>query len=360
MLQGKGDLMPQLTSEQEIILAMMPNCKVVSTISQEENVRAWEAIRNNGIGGSDVGAICGVSPFSSARQIYLNKTKQYDESMDGPKFSDAALERMKWGHILEPIVADEYFRVAREEHDIVSIHDLDVTVAHKDYPWCRANVDRITLHGDKSLGVVECKTTGEYNNDEWANGNILLSYIYQIQWYLFVTGLQKGAFACLVGGNKFYYYYVHRDDELIAEIFEKAKHFWFENVQKLVEPPLQHTDEEFISQLYPEAEKNSEMFFEAEEEETVSSLAAEIVALKIEIKELEGQVKEKQNIIKEKLGSTEIGYTSDYVVKWSTRVAKRVSTDMLRTKYPDVYKDVLNTSSYRAFTIKVLGGTLDD
>lgn len=352
--------MPQLTSEQEKILALLPNCKVVSTISQEANVKAWEAVRNNGIGGSDVGAICGVSPFTSARQIYLNKTKQYDENLDGPKFSAAALERMKWGHILEPIVADEYFRVAREEHDIVSIHDLDVTVAHKDHPWCRANVDRVTIHGDGSLGVLECKTTGEYNNDEWANGNILLSYVYQIQWYLFVMGLQRGAFACLVGGNKFYYYYVHRDEELISEIFEAAKYFWFENVKKLVEPPLQSTDEDFINQQYPDCEKNSEVFFEEDDEELISDLAAEIVGLKTEIKELENRVKEKQNIIKEKLGSSEIGYTSDYIVKWSPRVSTRVSTDMLKTNYPDVYQEVLNKTSYRAFTIKVLGGALDD
>jgi predicted phage-related endonuclease len=85
------------------LISLLTNCKVFSTVNQSEDEEAWLAARTNGIGGSDVGAICGVSPFTSARQVYLNKTGQYPDSM---KPGDAAKERMYFGHVLEPIVAE--------------------------------------------------------------------------------------------------------------------------------------------------------------------------------------------------------------------------------------------------------------
>ena len=68
------------------ILKQLTNCTVFSTVSQAEDEEAWVKARTRGIGGSDVGAICGVSPFTSARQIYLSKTGQFDEAL---KINDA-------------------------------------------------------------------------------------------------------------------------------------------------------------------------------------------------------------------------------------------------------------------------------
>ena len=86
-------------------LRYLTNCKVYSTASQADDEAAWLRARARGIGGSDVGAICGVSPFTSARQIYLNKTGQFPDAL---KPGDAAQERMRFGHLLEPVVAEEY------------------------------------------------------------------------------------------------------------------------------------------------------------------------------------------------------------------------------------------------------------
>ena len=48
--------------------------KLASTIgmSHEE----WLRHRKNGIGGSDAGAICGLNPFKSAVEVYLDKTSK--------------------------------------------------------------------------------------------------------------------------------------------------------------------------------------------------------------------------------------------------------------------------------------------
>ena len=325
------------------ILKTLTNCTVFSTIRQEDDEAAWCAARTRGLGGSDVGAICGVSPFTSARQIYFNKTGQF---LDSVTPNEAAKERMHFGHMLEPVVADEYARRTGRK-----LATVDATLVHKDFPWALANVDRLILDDDGVvMGILECKTTSEYMNSEWESGEILMSYIYQLNWYLWITGLKYGAFACLVGGNKFYYYDVFRNDELLEQtIVPAAKSFWFDNVLALKEPELQQTDTEFINGLCKSVVKNSEMTFEEDE---VNDLARSIVDCKAKIKELESTRETAQNRIKDRLKDTEIGYTKDYTIKWSPRSQQRVDSDRLKTVYPDVYNDCLKKLEFRVMSVK--------
>lgn len=39
----------------------------------------WLQLRRNGIGGSDAGAVCGVNPYRSAFNVYMDKTGQSKE-----------------------------------------------------------------------------------------------------------------------------------------------------------------------------------------------------------------------------------------------------------------------------------------
>lgn len=325
------------------ILKYLPNCTVFSTVKQEDDEEAWLKARTRGIGGSDVGAICGVSPFTSARQIYLNKTSQFQDSLQP---NDAAKERMHFGHMLEPIVADEYAQ--RTGNKIVSVN---ATLVHKDYPWALANVDRLIVDDDgRPIGILECKTTSEYMNDEWESGDILMSYIYQLNWYLWILGLEKGAFACLVGGNKFYYYDVFRNDELLENtIIPAAKSFWYDNVLALKEPELQATDTEFANNKYSTVVKNSEITLT---DDDANELARTVFDCKTKIKELEKIMTEAQNRIKDRMQDNEIGYTQDYTIKWSPRSQKRVDTDKLKSEFPEVYAQVLKTIEFRAMTVK--------
>lgn len=325
------------------VLKYLPNCTVFSTVRQEDDESAWLKARTRGIGGSDVGAICGVSPFTSARQVYLNKTGQYPDSMQP---NEAAKERMHFGHMLEPIVADEYSK--RSGNKVVVVN---ATLVHKDYPWALANVDRLIVDDDgRPVGILECKTTSEYMNDEWESGEILMSYVYQLNWYLWILGLERGAFACLVGGNKFYYYDVFRNDELLNNtIIPAAKDFWFNNVLALKEPEMQSTDTDFANSLYSNVAKNSEIMLPDDE---TNEIARTVFECKAKIKELEKIMTEAQNRLKDRLQDNEIGYTKDYTVKWSPRSQMRVDTDKLKSEFPEVYAQVQKKIEFRAMYVK--------
>lgn len=333
------------------ILKYLPNCTVFSTVKQEDDEEGWLRNRTRGIGGSDVGAICGVSPFTSARQIYLNKTGQFQDTLQP---NEAAKDRMHFGHMLEPVVADEYATRSGNKLCVVN-----ATLVHKDYPWALANVDRLIVEEveepdgtitNKPVGILECKTTSEYMNDEWESGEILTSYIYQLNWYLWILGLEKGAFACLVGGNKFYYYDVFRNDELLENtIIPAAKNFWFDNVLALKEPEMQSTDTDFANSLYGAVVKNSEITLT---DDVTNELARTVFDCKVKIKELEKTMSEAQNRIKDRLQENEIGYTKDFTIKWSPRAQMRVDTDKLKNDFPDVYQQVQKKIEFRAMTVK--------
>lgn len=337
-----------LTAE---IIKKLPNVKVVSTVSQQEDEQEWLAVRTKGIGGSDVGAICGVSPFASARTVYFSKTGQFEEAL-AP--SNAAIDRMHFGHLLEPIVADEY---AHRElgpgkpHEGLKLVELGATLCHKDAPWMRANVDRLICEADGTpVGILECKTTSEYNRDEWEEGEILTSYIYQLNWYLHVLDLKWGVFACLVGGNKFYSWEVIRNDELLQnEILPKVTSFWFDNVQAYKEPELQAVDTALADATYAEVKKGSEITLD---DEASDALAATIVDAKAQIKELEAIVDEAKNRLKDRLKDHEIGYCLNHTVKWSPRSQVRVDQIKLKTEFPDVYEACKKRITFRVMTVK--------
>jgi putative phage-type endonuclease len=329
--------------DKQLVDFFKDHCKVFSTVSQQENEEEWLKARTRGIGGSDVGPICGVSHFTSARQIYLSKTGQADKLTPT---SDAAQQRMNFGHLLEPIVADEYSRQTGDK-----VISLDATLQHNEYPWALANVDRIIVDDNGvPTGILECKTSSEFMNDYWERGEIPETYIYQVQWYMFILGLPYCEIAALVGGNKFYHYRIFKDDEFINDkILPKVKSFWYDNVLQLKEPELQENDTELVNNTYVEVVKNSEVVLDDDES---NNLASMILDAKAKIKDLESIVEAAQNRLKDRMKENEIGYTKDFIVKWSQRSSTRTDEQKLKEKYPEVYADTRKLISFRAMSIK--------
>jgi putative phage-type endonuclease len=336
----------QRVDNPEKFLSFFVNCNVLSTADQSEDEAGWLAARSKGIGGSEIGTIMGVNQYSSARLLYFKKTGQFQDST-AFEFSEESKERMGWGHKLEPLVADEY--MARTGKKVVI---CPATLQHKDYPWAIANTDRIIVDDEgKPVGILEVKTANSRLLKDWEEGDIPLAYIYQLNWYLWILDMQYGAFAALVGGNKFVMIEVWRNDDLVKEMIAAGDTFWNYNVKNLVEPVVSGSDAdtEFVKEQNADVVKNSEITLL--DDDTVD-LAATIVEGKKLIKELEAQVAEATNKIKERMTTNEIGYTADHVIKWSPRTQTRVDTDRLKIEFPEVYDKCRKTTSYRVFTVK--------
>lgn len=330
------------------ILKHLPNCKIFSTAQQETDEAGWLAARTRGIGGSDVGSICGVNKWATARGVYLQKTGQYVEGFN--EFDDAAKDRMLFGHLLEPVVADEY---ARRTGQKVAVSPA--TLSHKDHPWALANVDRFIVDDNgKPIGILECKTSSEYGNEDWYEGDVPTSYLYQLMWYLWVTGLEYGAIACLVGGNKFYHYEVHYNKELMeSEVIPTVDRFWNYHCKELVPPELSHVeaDAELLDlQNPPEKVEKTTIFLV--EDDTPDDLAASIIEAKAQIKELEKIVATAQNRLKEMIGLNQKAMTTGHTIAWSNRKTNRLDQKALKAERPDIHEKYVRESLSRAFYVK--------
>ena len=63
----------------------------------------WHAVRNSGVGGSDVGAICGLNKWESALSLWAKKSGLIEAKLE-------LSEPMEWGHLLEPVIIAKFER----------------------------------------------------------------------------------------------------------------------------------------------------------------------------------------------------------------------------------------------------------
>lgn len=169
--------------------------------SFEPGSQEWHDLRATGIGGSDVGTICGLNPWQSAFTLWAKRTGKIEEDQ-----SDS--EAMEWGRRLEAVILNKF----AEQHPELSVIDSPGTFQNKDRAWQLANPDGIAI--DQETGehiIIEIKTA-RYE-DDWANG-VPEYYRTQVLWYLQTFGFQRAYVAALFSGSKY------REFEVLADDFE--------------------------------------------------------------------------------------------------------------------------------------------
>lgn len=302
-------------------------------MSREE----WLQYRTQGIGGSDASVILGLNKWKTAFELWLEKTGQV---LPTEAQSDAAY----FGSQLEDLVAKEF-----EKRSGKKVRRRNAILKHSEHEFIIANVDRMIV-GEKA--ILECKTTSAYNAKEWESEEIPESYIVQAQHYLGVLGpeYKKAYFAVLIGGNKFVWKEIQRDDELIEIIFQQEIEFWHNHVLGNVPPVLDGSSaaEEYLKKKYAKAEKGKVVDLASEYKEKI----AQYLSLKDSIKSLEEQMKEIENQIKNEIKDAEIGFVQNFQVEWKSISSSRVDSKKLKEKFPNIYEQVIKPSSYRRFGIK--------
>ncbi|NLK93899.1 MAG: hypothetical protein GX275_01730 [Clostridiales bacterium] len=295
---------------------------------------SWLQERQCGIGGSDVGAILGVNRYKTPFEVYLEKTEPITAISEQS-------ESAYWGDQFEEVVAKEF-----EKRTGKRVRRDRKHYKNKEYPFMVANIDRRVV-GENA--ILECKTTNQFLANQWQDDEIPASYLLQVQHYLFVTGAEVGYIAVLIGGQKFLWKEVARDEELIEMIIEAEKEFW-KMVQDKTPPALDGSSaaEKYLSEKYSNAEvgKTEQLGFEYKDK------INNYFELKEQLKHLEIKVKEIENQIKGELKEAEFGFAPGYSVSWKNVTSNRVDSKKLKTEYPEIYKAVLKESVCRKFSIK--------
>ena len=307
-----------------------------STIEMTHN--EWLEDRRKGIGGSDVGTILGLNKWKSPYQLWLEKTGQVelDESNSEPAY---------WGNVLEEIVAKEF-----TERTGKKVRRRNQVFEHPLHPFLRANIDRDVV-GENA--ILECKTANSFLSKEWDGEEIPMSYLCQIQHYMNVLNRDFAYIAVLIGGQKFIWKKIERDQELIDMITERLVEFWEINVITGMEPPIDGSDAtaEFIKNHYS-TEGTEEISLSSEYDELIESKRD----LKKSEKEIQTQIKKIDNQIKSELGKNDavVGISPKFIVSWKSQERTSLDKKLLAEKYPEVVKDssIYKTSSFKRLAEK--------
>ncbi len=308
------------------------------------------------LGGSDIGAILGVSMYRSAMDVWLEKT--------GKKVDIKDSFALRFGSFAESFIANEYALLTGEH-----VVEYPQGLIHSKYSFCVGHIDRFVLekkelplfHSDGGLNakkLLECKTANHYSQSDWGEPGtdaIPLPYLCQCLWYLGITNLPEIDVAVLLGGSDLRVYTITRDLELESLMFEKANFFWTEHVQKDIPPkPQSITDCQALFQR-----SCSGKTLEASSE--VLDLIRKLKALESQAQVEEEQIDAIKQALMERMGDAEVlTYLGKPVITWKTpKPSYRIDTKRLGLEHPELIKayqsPVINS---RRFVVKDLPGEL--
>lgn len=295
----------------------------------------WLKERQKGLGGSDAGTILGVNKWKSKTQLFFEK-------VDPEMIQEIDNEFIYWGNTLENIVAEEFARRTGKR-----VRRDNRMLRHPEHDFMLANLDRVVV-GEKAL--LECKTTSQFNKDQWEGDEIPAQYLCQVQHYMAVTGYEKAYIAVLLGGNTFIWKEIKRDEELIDIIIQAEKDFWENNVQAGVIPEIDGSQvtSDFINHMYKDID-NEEVALS----EDADTLLKAIEACKRDIKETKDLQSKYENQLKDQLGHNVAGKTSNFLVTWKPQTRRSIDKKALEEKYgKDVIDPFHKETTYRKLTIK--------
>lgn len=296
----------------------------------------WLRMRLLGIGGSDVSIIAGCNPYKSVFDLWKEKRGEISVSEEDS-------ETTHFGKVLEDIVRKEF--VSRTG---LTVRKKNSILRNRTYPFMLANVDGVVSELDGTYSIFEAKTAIEFKNAGWKQGEIPQAYQLQLQHYMAVTGFKKAYIAVLVGGNKFYWYEVYRDEQLIKMLTSMEAHFWH-CVQTGEEPDVDSSRATslYLGEKYSDAKKGSII--------TLADKMHSVIDAYEQVNEEMEALKEKkqflENQLKAELKDNEMGKLGEHTVKWKKIVQNRIDSDKLKKEYTEAYSACQKQVSYRKFSV---------
>ena len=240
-------------------------------MNEYKQITDFHASRLNGVGASDIPTLAGL-------------TKQYDETpvtlwrqkmQIDPGITEN--EKMRWGHILEPVVLEE-FKSRLQTNEVPGLellfenrkkyfYDLKTECFHPEYNYCLAHADAVYSVGSDYNFIVEAKTSGfyaanrrdnpdsGYDKDDLSENGIPAAVYLQIQYQMFVYGVDVAYVAVLIDTSDFRVYGpIPSNPSIQSKCLALARRFWDCIESKTPPAPSTFND---IQLLFPNPQKKS-------------------------------------------------------------------------------------------------------
>ena len=322
----------------------------------------WLDWRRRGIGGSDVSAIIGISPFRTARDIYYDKL-----GIAAVEEDEENWVAMEMGHLLEDLVAKIF-----ERRTGLDIYQIKKMFRHPLYPFMLADVDYFITMPDGTKAILEIKTTN-YNAKDlwWKDGRETVPAYYEAQGrhYMAVMDIDRVFFCCLYGNteDETIIREIHRDMAYEEEMVFLEQEFWDSHVQKQVPPPYLEDGDVILAsarQYCGRADKDADAivlngsmpstlmrYMQLQEQKKQSDKYS---------KKLEADIQRLKAILAAEMGTSckavcDMG-GSRYTLTYNPVRKMMVDKDnlmRLKLQYPEIYEQFVTVSEFRTFHVKV-------
>lgn len=310
------------------------------------------------VGGSDVAAIFGVSPWTTPLELWKIKKGQMKPA------KKANSNQLQMGHLLEPIAA--YWYGAKTGNTVIEDTNL---YQHADHPYALANFDRrFVRKSDGKPGILECKSCTYYKASEWANDAIPLYYELQLRFYLAVADVDIGAFSAIWGNNPdndLAIPDIVRDKAKEDMIFERLEE-WIWSLENDKPPTMADVSSpklalESLARIYgPSRKELPTIEFTPKYENELRKIALlqnKVEECNNEIKNYEKEINARSVRIAEIMKEHEHGVLEmlgdRLLIDFVTKSTRRPDSKALRENYPEVYKNVLKTTHSRKLKVSV-------
>lgn len=192
-----------------------------------------------GIGGSDIAAIVGMSPYKSAFDVYA-RIIHGEDPRDGV--------RLRLGNLAEPEIIKDYCE--RHSLDPTKL-ERNVELADSKKPWRRGELDAL-LRGNHGI---ECKLVGFRQADRWGDDGsdyIPDEYLCQVAWYCMLADVPFMRIAAWFdGGGDYREFQYDRNGDLEAGLADAADKFWKDHVEAGVPPSVAGASSDAVRRVFP-------------------------------------------------------------------------------------------------------------
>lgn len=195
----------------------------------------------NGIGGSDIAAIAGLSQYKTAFDVYARIVENVEEVDD-----EASATRKEAGHLMEPWLMGRFARKAGIPWASIQ---RNVELRDEQRPYLRGEADGLT----DNL-VIEAKTVWSWRQFErWGpdgTDEIPDEYLAQVAWYCWLANKPRAVIVALIDCEvrTFTYNVV---PEYAAKLVALADNFWNEHIVKRAPPTAYGAANESMRAVYP-------------------------------------------------------------------------------------------------------------
>ena len=284
------------------------------------------------LGGSDIGAILGLSQYRTAVDVWMEKTGKHQSKKDSLP--------LRFGQFAEEFVASEYalstgYTLAKHENAII----------HPQYDFMQGHIDRLIIEEGtpfiNSAGqiqakrLLECKTANPFAKLEWGEvgtDQVPLTYLVQCAWYMMLSNIDQADLAVLFGNADFRIYEIKRDHELEHMILERAIDFWENHVLKDVPPKI--VSESDCRQLFHYSTQGKSVAADHDTTELIKKLQI----LNENIEDYETQISTIKQHIMSKMEDAEIlSFNGQILATWKApKTSLRLDTKRLSEEHPDL------------------------